>query len=480
MADDVKNVASETPAGTSPPTEQNLSTSADTNTGGTEKSGGLIQGITDAFSTLKDTASGNKDKTDKGESSKSETSTDKTQKDAADVTKTDTGNALEQAGQLVGNVKDAIKTAAETAGNAKDALKTAAETAGNATGQSSVAQQMKELGEVQVDKAFVDNSLNMLGTLSFDQLIGGPLRAAIKAQRDMAKETLSYIREEGLTTDDSGQSKVTYVTLNFVRNGKQVKMRVPLLTLMPVPRLSITSMTYTFKARVNAQSAAVVTAGSGASPILQSQTSTDSTPQAPSANADKAALQKQNTGSAAKSTTTADGKATDGTSDTSGTTTKTTMEQNAITALQTTTSATAPTFTASLSSKKDSGATRDSRYSIETTMDISVTASEGDMPCGIDRLLSVLDSSAEEYDPAGTLQVSADQTTLVSGYAALTVSYRDGMGVFQPEAIGCSPLEGNGKQPSLLVSGNDKVLVFSEKGAYKVTAGSQQRIVFVS
>ncbi len=466
MADDVKNVASETPAGTSPPTEQNLSTSTDTNAGGTEKSGGLIQGGTDALSTLKDAVSGNKEKTDKGESSKSETSTDKTQKDAADVTKTDTGNALEQAGQLVGN--------------AKDALKTAAETAGNATGQSSVAQQMKELGEVQVDKAFVDNSLNMLGTLSFDQLIGGPLRAAIKAQRDMAKETLSYIREEGLTTDDSGQSKVTYVTLNFVRNGKQVKMRVPLLTLMPVPRLSITSMTYTFKARVNAQSAAVVTAGSGGSPILQSQTSTGSGPQAPSANGDKAALQKQNTDSVAKSTTTADGKTAEGTSDTSATTTKTTMEQNTITAVQTTTSATAPTFAASLSSKKDSGATRDSRYSIETTMDISVTASEGDMPCGIDRLLNVLDSSAEEYDPAGTLQVSADQTTLVSGYAALTVSYRDGMGVFQPEAIGCSPLESNGKQPSLLASGNDMVLVFSEKGAYKVTGGSQQRIVFVS
>ncbi len=446
MADDVKNVASETPADTSPPTYQNSST--DTNTG-TEKSGGLIQGITNAIANLKDSISGNKDKNDnndKDDSSKNEASQDETKKDAADGTKT--GNALEQAGQLAGNVKDALKTASETASSATD--------------QTSVAQQMKELGEVQVDKAFVNNSLNMLGTLSFDQLIGGPLRAAIKAQRDMAKETLSYIREEGLTTDDSGQSKVTYVTLNFVRNGKQVKMRVPLLTLMPVPRLSISSMTYTFKARVNAQSTAVVSAGSGVSPILQSQTATDSMPQAPSANG---------------------GKTTDKASVTAEAATKTTTGQDNITSIhsaQTATSATVPTFTASLSSKKDSGATRDSRYSIETTMDISVTASEGDMPCGIDRLLTVLDSSTEEYDPAGTLQVSADQATLVSGHAALTASYRDSMGVFHPEAIGCSPLESNGRQPSLLASGNDMVLVFSEKGAYKITGGSLQRIVFVS
>lgn len=57
--------------------------------------------------------------------------------------------------------------------------------------QPSMADQIKELNEVQVDKAFVADSLNLLGTLSFDKIIGNPLRAAIKAQRDLAKETLS-------------------------------------------------------------------------------------------------------------------------------------------------------------------------------------------------------------------------------------------------------------------------------------------------
>ena len=93
-------------------------------------------------------------------------------------------------------------------------------------GDASLAEQMKELNEVQVDKAFVSDSINLLGTLSFDKLIGNPLRAAIKAQRDLAKETLSYIREEGMKVDEDGQGQITYVSMTFLKDGKQVRMRV--------------------------------------------------------------------------------------------------------------------------------------------------------------------------------------------------------------------------------------------------------------
>ena len=116
----------------------------------------------------------------------------------------------------------------------------------NENNKDSLGDQMKDLNEVQVDKTFVSDSINLLGKISFDELIGNPLRAAVKAQRDLAKETLSYIREEGIKVDENGQGQITYVTMNFIRDGKQVKMRVPLLTLMPVPRLSISTMSYTF------------------------------------------------------------------------------------------------------------------------------------------------------------------------------------------------------------------------------------------
>lgn len=61
----------------------------------------------------------------------------------------------------------------------------------NAGKDNSLGDQMKDLNEVQVDKAFVSDSINLLGKISFDELIGNPLRAAVKAQRDLAKETLA-------------------------------------------------------------------------------------------------------------------------------------------------------------------------------------------------------------------------------------------------------------------------------------------------
>ena len=112
-------------------------------------------------------------------------------------------------------------------------------------------------------------------------------------------------------------------------------------------------------------------------------------------------------------------------------------------------------------------------------MDVTITASEGDMPRGIDKLLDVLNESAEVIDPNGVLQVSAEQVSLTNGYAAISVNYRDEQGACQPTAVKCVQLNG-AKTPVLLQSGDNMLLVFSEKGVYKITAGKLQRIVFVS
>ena len=334
--------------------------------------------------------------------------------------------------------------------------------------KDSLGDQMKDLNEVQVDKAFVSDSINLLGKISFDELIGNPLRAAVKAQRDLAKETLSYIREEGIKVDEDGQGQITYVTMNFFRDGKQVKMRVPLLTLMPVPRLSISTMSYTFKAKVNAMSGVVASVGSGGTPINAGMSTDNSSKSAASAKATTNSSSKGNnekTGDEPAASTDNSAVSSNKTA-ASATGTKSTIS-------------TTPTMSVGYSSKKDSGATRDSRYSVETTMDITITASEGEMPRGIDRLLGVLDDSTEVIDPNGTLQVSADQTSLVNGYAAISVSYRNGRGAYQPKTVKCIPLSGK-KAPSLLENGDEMLLVFNEKGAYKVSADKLQRIVFVS
>lgn len=332
----------------------------------------------------------------------------------------------------------------------------------------SLGDQMKDLNEVQVDKAFVSDSINLLGKISFDELIGNPLRAAVKAQRDLAKETLSYIREEGIKVDENGQGQITYVTMNFFRDGKHVKMRVPLLTLMPVPRLSISTMSYTFKAKVNAMSGVVASVGSGGTPINAGMSTDNGSKSAASAKPAKDSSAKGNN---------------EKTGDEPAASTDNSAASSNKTAASATgakpTIATTPTMSVGYSSKKDSGATRDSRYSVETTMDISITASEGEMPRGIDRLLGVLDDSTEVIDPKGTLQVSADRISLVNNYGAISVSYRNGKGAYAPTDVTCEPIEGEAK-PDMLESGDEMLLIFKAKGVYMVSAGELHRIVFVS
>lgn len=345
----------------------------------------------------------------------------------------------------------------------------------NENNKDSLGDQMKDLNEVQVDKTFVSDSINLLGKISFDELIGNPLRAAVKAQRDLAKETLSYIREEGIKVDENGQGQITYVTMNFIRDGKQVKMRVPLLTLMPVPRLSISTMSYTFKAKVNAMSGVVASVGSGGTPINAGISTGEGSK--------SAAPAKPTTDSSAKGNNEKTGDKPAASTDNSAASTENPATSSNKTAASATgakpTISTTPTMSVGYSSKKDSGATRDSRYSVETTMDISITASEGEMPRGIDRLLGVLDDSTEVIDPKGTLQVSADRISLVNNYGAISVSYRNGKGAYTPTDVTCEPIEGEAK-PDMLESGDEMLLIFKAKGVYMVSAGELHRIVFVS
>lgn len=375
--------------------------------------------------------------------------------------KPDENKKKDEKNDLSDQLKEAGKSLTQKYNELKEAKK-------NDNKKDSLGDQMKDLNEVQVDKTFVSDSINLLGKISFDELIGNPLRAAVKAQRDLAKETLSYIREEGIKVDENGQGQITYVTMNFFRDGKQVKMRVPLLTLMPVPRLSISTMSYTFKAKVNAMSGVVASVGSGGTPINAGMSTDNSSKSAASA--------KPTTNSSSK-----------GNNEKTGDEPAASTDNSAVSSNKTAASATGtkstisttPTMSVGYSSKKDSGATRDSRYSVETTMDISITASEGEMPRGIDRLLGVLDDSTEVIDPKGTLQVSADRISLVNNYGTISVSYRNGKGAYAPTDVTCDPIEGEAK-PDMLESGDEMLLIFKAKGVYMVSAGELTRIVFVS
>lgn len=378
------------------------------------------------------------------------------------------GNKKEDKNDLSDQLKEAGKSLTQKYNELKEAKK-------NENNKDSLGDQMKDLNEVQVDKTFVSDSINLLGKISFDELIGNPLRAAVKAQRDLAKETLSYIREEGIKVDENGQGQITYVTMNFFRDGKQVKMRVPLLTLMPVPRLSISTMSYTFKAKVNAMSGVVASVGSGGTPINAGISTDNGSKSAASAKPAKDSSAKGNNEKTGDKPAASSEKPAASTDNSAASSNKTAASATGAKP----TISTTPTMSVGYSSKKDSGATRDSRYSVETTMDISITASEGEMPRGIDRLLGVLDDSTEVIDPKGTLQVSADRISLVNNYGVISVSYRNGKGAYAPTDVTCDPIEGEAK-PDMLESGDEMLLIFKAKGVYMVSAGELTRIVFVS
>ena len=301
------------------------------------------------------------------------------------------------------------------------------------------AAEMEALSNIKVDTAFANSAFDTLGGLSFDKLIGEPLRAAVKAQRDMAKEALNYIKKETIVTGKEGvDPQLAYVTLNFVKDGKMTRIRIPLLTLIPYPSLNIESLTYKFTAHIDASSNVTL-----------------------AVNADTASLAKTGSGGAAA---------------TGGGATKTDTKSASGAAQKASNS---PSVSATYSSKPGSSATRDSRYSVETTIDMTVTAGTTDPPAGITKILEILDTSAEVVNTNGELVLSSTELTLSNGHALLSASYRDGGGTYRRDQVKCSVYDG-GKVPKCLTNGDEVLFLFSEKGLYLVQAGEFQRFVFVS
>ena len=311
----------------------------------------------------------------------------------------------------------------------------------------STAAEMAELNSIQVDTAFANSAFDTLGNLSFDKLIGEPIRAAVKAQRDMAKEALNYIKKETIITGKDGVGQIAYVTLSFTKDGKKTKMQIPLLSLIPYPSLSISSMTYKFTAKVDASSGVAVGVNS----------------------ADTASLAKLGGGGTTAGKDTGAKAQVTNTSSSSVSATPSAPQK----------SSNGPSLAASLSSKPGSSALRESRYSVETTIDMSVTASTAETPPGITKIMEILDTATETVDTDGVLDVSSKALTLVDGHAILRASYRDGGGVYRREKIKCSVFEG-GTVPKGLSSGDEVLFLFSEKGIYLVEAGDFKELIQVS
>lgn len=173
-------------------------------------------------------------------------------------------------------------------------------------------------------------ALGQLSALPFGNIIGGPLNAAIEAQAKAAQTTVDFIQSVGFDENSNGQLSARTLEFSFEDGvGTFRRVQVPLLTVIPIPFIVIDAVDIQFKARIAA-----------------------------SANQKTEERRQNNFTSSAKARLRFWGQRLD--------------------------------ISAGYSSKKDSKASQESKYSVEYTMDVHVHASQAGIPQGMAEVLNIL------------------------------------------------------------------------------------------
>lgn len=200
-------------------------------------------------------------------------------------------------------------------------------------------------------------SNQQLSSLPFADVIGGPLKAAIEAQAQAAQMTVEFITTVGFEGDGNpffdtdGNSKAApklgpLRTVEFDYSNQEpdgtlrnAKLKVPLLTVVPIPFLRIDEMTVDFTAKITE---------------VESSSQVDK----------NVVKQKRKLGLKYKSFW----------------------------------SPVSVGFKASYSSKHSSTAATSSRYKTEYTVNVHVRAVQDDVPGGLSRVLDILEKSITDTE----------------------------------------------------------------------------------
>ena len=270
-----------------------------------------------------------------------------------------------------------------------------------------------------------EKSIQAMQGLPFDNLIGGPLNACIRAQADAAQTTLNFINDVGLNQNEDGTKEAIYVYFSFILGGRKAVMSVPLLTIVPIPYMAINTIDINFKATITG-----VESSSYTNELSTSREDVTNT-------------QKKTNLLVYKKTTNM----------------KTTV-----------------------SSKRDSKSTRDSSFSIESTIDVAVHASQDSMPAGMAKVLEMLGSAMDLLDPNGELSVNNTEFFVPDGQQAVLVAqYKSPQGEFVPKDIsivGFTETDANTKVDTS--DGTKTFYLDISETVYKVQAGNKDIGVKVS
>ncbi len=295
-----------------------------------------------------------------------------------------------------------------------------------------------------------------LRAIPFENIIGGPLQACVKAQRLAAQTTVDFIREVGLEDvpvrdadgkvlmaprldrygneikDEKGnaimfpvfEKKAVYVCFQFIQGGKLVRLNVPMLSIVPIPYIAINTIDISFKANIKAQA-------STSEEVNTSDTS-DSTSKGYESSYNSAYSRNKNESRNFFGTKRNKSESSSYSSDYS----RNSME-------------------ASISSKRDSVGTRDSKYSVEYTMDVAVHASQDSMPAGMAKVLELIGNAMDVCDPdgeflinAGVLVIEGEQKT-----ASFEVAYKTPEGLITTDAKAFRLFKSNDSNKTNLLDG---------------------------
>ena len=227
----------------------------------------------------------------------------------------------------------------------------------------------------EVSKTPANVAINAMQAIPFSSMIGGPLNACIEAQAMAARTSWEFIKEVGLNTDEKGLKSAVMVAFSFNRGGRMVQLNVPLLTIVPIPYIAINTIDINFKASISASSSTA-----------------SETTEHTEAGGELGAKAELNLGLFS-------------------------MEAN---------------LKANYSSKKDSKATAESKYSVESTIDVAVKAGQEGMPAGMAKVLELLGSALDVVDAKGELQVNA---TILNVGDNLVIAYKNKEGLFDNSVL---------------------------------------------
>lgn len=276
----------------------------------------------------------------------------------------------------------------------------------------------------------IDSTPSMVATaaltnIPFSSIIGAPLDACIEAQAKAAQKTWEFIHEVGLqeSKNDDKTKEAVNVSFTFISDGKIRRLNIPLLTILPIPYIAIQNIDVAFKANISASSSYVKEDSSSSEGHLDGE--------AQASLGLKWGLLKASLN-----------------------------------------------LKGGYSSKKDSRATQDSRYSVEYTIDVGLRAGQDSMPAGLAKVLEILNGSLNMSDPDGELAVNG--TTLKvkepDNTANLIVTYLNADGLYKPEEIILTKGECKG-EPKIY---DKKSKVFEVgPGQYTVSAGKYTQEVTV-